>query len=315
MTDNTYGARLLDKLRVSAVVATYNGEAYILEQLRSIAAQTRPVDEVIIADDGSNDRTVDLVRAFIEQSAPGGWQLIVNEHNLGYAENFHSLMNACTGDIILLCDQDDRWTEHRVEVMTDIMIHHPEVELLNTDCETFSTGEPAIPPPEVDSDIELQKYRLDQKTFFLKHPGCVMCVRRSFYREIEMYWKKDVPHDAFLWGMAMMRESCYYAPYLSLMRRTHPDQTSGKIGHDKSHRIRYLIGVIDQCEALRLAGEAEDVTIKTKRLYAQMERTHRYRLELVRDKKWSRALLLIPKLGYYHAWRSYPVELLLAMKG
>ena len=49
---------------ISVVMATYNGEAFLQEQLESIASQSRPPDEMIIADDASQDATLDIVRKF-----------------------------------------------------------------------------------------------------------------------------------------------------------------------------------------------------------------------------------------------------------
>lgn len=56
-----------EKLTTSVVMATYNGEKYIIEQLKSLRDQTKLIDEVLIYDDGSQDKTADLIRKFIEK--------------------------------------------------------------------------------------------------------------------------------------------------------------------------------------------------------------------------------------------------------
>ena len=72
-------------MTTSVVLATYNGEEYIIEQLKSILHQTQKVDEVIICDDISSDRTVSLIREFIEENnLEKTWTLYVNEVNKGY---------------------------------------------------------------------------------------------------------------------------------------------------------------------------------------------------------------------------------------
>ena len=50
-------------IKYSVAVATYNGEKYIARQIRSILEQTFPVHEIIVSDDGSNDKTVDIVKS------------------------------------------------------------------------------------------------------------------------------------------------------------------------------------------------------------------------------------------------------------
>lgn len=73
-------------MKISLLMATYNGENYILEQLKSIYNQTVNPDEVLIADDVSNDRTVELIERFIEQHDLKNWKLMINSSNKGYKE-------------------------------------------------------------------------------------------------------------------------------------------------------------------------------------------------------------------------------------
>jgi len=54
------------KKRVSVCMATYNGELYIARQLISILSQLTEVDEVVISDDGSTDRTVEIIHNMAE---------------------------------------------------------------------------------------------------------------------------------------------------------------------------------------------------------------------------------------------------------
>ena len=94
-------------MKTSVVISTYNGEKYIIEQLDSLRKQSRPADEVIIADDCSSDHTVDIVKQYINQNKLNSWQVIVNDHNKGWRRNFMETMWNATGDLIFPCDQDD----------------------------------------------------------------------------------------------------------------------------------------------------------------------------------------------------------------
>ncbi len=105
---------------ISVVMAAYNGERFITEQLESILNQTRPVDEVIICDDRSTDNTVQLVRDFIEKHRLENWNVYINEKNLGFCLNFFGGIERAKGDIIFLCDQDDVWAERKVERMCGV---------------------------------------------------------------------------------------------------------------------------------------------------------------------------------------------------
>lgn len=73
---------------ITTVIPVYNGEKYILETLRSLAAQTRRPDRVVIVDDGSKDRTEQIVRDFAELKCE--WR--PNERNLGLFPNHNSAL-------------------------------------------------------------------------------------------------------------------------------------------------------------------------------------------------------------------------------
>ncbi len=95
-------------VRVGVVMTTFQGARWVGEQVASIQAQTRPVDEVLVYDDGSTDGTVDVVRA-------AGWEVTVNPVRLGTVRNVEQGLRSSTADLVLLCDQDDVWHPERVE--------------------------------------------------------------------------------------------------------------------------------------------------------------------------------------------------------
>lgn len=97
---------------VSVVMTTYNGEKYIREQLDSIIAQTYPIYELIIQDDGSTDRTVEICREDAKRYA--FIHVYQNEHNLGCDKNFETAAMRATGDYVALSDQDDIWFKDKI---------------------------------------------------------------------------------------------------------------------------------------------------------------------------------------------------------
>jgi hypothetical protein len=102
-------------MRISVAMCTFNGERFLAQQLASIQAQTRVPDEVVIRDDGSTDGTCRIVEDFA-RTFPGRIDVAVNPRRLGVTANFESVLAATTGDLILLCDQDDVWYPDRVQV-------------------------------------------------------------------------------------------------------------------------------------------------------------------------------------------------------
>ena len=99
---------------VSVALTTYNGSAYLREQLDSIYSQDYPLHEVFAVDDGSTDGT----RAILEEyGARNGLLWYLNESKLGFIKNFERALSLCTGDYIALADQDDVWKAHKVSLL------------------------------------------------------------------------------------------------------------------------------------------------------------------------------------------------------
>lgn len=107
---------------ISVALASHNGAAFIRTQVESILAQTLPVDEIVLGDDDSSDGTVELVRSTLEGHGP---RLLVRQHRpaLGVPANFADAIAHTSGDIVALCDQDDRWHPERLERLVPSLQH------------------------------------------------------------------------------------------------------------------------------------------------------------------------------------------------
>lgn len=123
---------------VSVALCTCNGARYIVEQVESILHQTSPVAEIVVHDDASDDDTVALVertwathRERSEGQAVPELRVTRNAHRLGVARNFEAALVACRGDLIALCDQDDRWNPDRLAVLVPHFVAHPATMLVH----------------------------------------------------------------------------------------------------------------------------------------------------------------------------------------
>jgi glycosyltransferase involved in cell wall biosynthesis len=96
-------------------MATYQGERYVERQLRSILEQLGANDEVIVVDDCSRDRTVEV----IESVGDPRIKLFRNPINRREVHSFGRAIELATGDIVFLSDQDDIWLPGRVQLMID----------------------------------------------------------------------------------------------------------------------------------------------------------------------------------------------------
>lgn len=105
-------------MKISVCMATYNGEKYIKEQLDSILYQLSEQDEVIISDDSSSDKTVEIVKFFNDSRI----KIFENQKFKSPIFNFENALKYATGDIIVLTDQDDLWGNNKIEVIRNSFV-------------------------------------------------------------------------------------------------------------------------------------------------------------------------------------------------
>jgi len=121
-------------MKISIALASYNGEKFIKEQLDSFISQTRLPDELVISDDGSTDRTLEIIKSF-SQTCPFPIKIISNAQRLGITKNFENAMKSCTGDIIFLSDQDDVWLPEKIHTLADVFNNNPKTGLVHCNAE------------------------------------------------------------------------------------------------------------------------------------------------------------------------------------
>ena len=115
---NTFQASQL----VSIVLATYNGEKYLAEQLQSLFQQTYANIEIIAVDDCSSDKTVEILNEHAKNHR--NMKVFVNDHNLGFIKNFERGCSLSNGNYIAFCDQDYYWDKNKIKKMAEAIGDH-----------------------------------------------------------------------------------------------------------------------------------------------------------------------------------------------
>lgn len=101
-------------MTISVVIATFNGSAFLREQIESVLNQTLLPDEIIVCDDNSTDNTWTIIEEYI-QKYPLLFRAFRNSERKGPHKNFKSAFNYTTSDLIAPCDQDDIWFPEKLE--------------------------------------------------------------------------------------------------------------------------------------------------------------------------------------------------------
>lgn len=218
-----------NNLKVSVVLATFNGEKYITKQLESILYQTTKADEVIISDDCSTDSTLEIVNNFItENSLSEKWSVFSNDQNLGYVKNFCSALEKANGDIIFLCDQDDIWNTEKLSSVLPLFDDF-DVFGVATNYKLINSNDQPI-------DFANKKANLSDEIsygslmFGNKIPGCCCAFRRRVTKEYLRTSTNVLPHD---WEMSIL--ASLYGKYLYVENelvsyRIHESNTIGIAG-------------------------------------------------------------------------------------
>lgn len=103
--------------KISIVLSTYNGKKYLQKQLDSLESQTDTEFELIIRDDGSVDKTYDLLNNFVKSSSLHV-KILPKNTNSGVKKSFEFLAREAIesgSSYIMFCDQDDIWNADKVE--------------------------------------------------------------------------------------------------------------------------------------------------------------------------------------------------------
>ena len=103
-------------MKIHILLSTYNGEQFLAEQIQSIQNQTVQDWKLLIRDDGSRDRTREIIQEFVAQDSRIHW---INENeskNLGVIKSFHNLAQVEEADVYFFSDQDDVWLPQKLEL-------------------------------------------------------------------------------------------------------------------------------------------------------------------------------------------------------
>ena len=96
---------------VSIVMPNYNGEKYIAQAIGSVIEQTYPNWELLVVDDCSSDKSVEIVKGFLDERI----KLIQNEQNSGAAKSRNNAIKQAKGRWIAFLDSDDTWKKDKLE--------------------------------------------------------------------------------------------------------------------------------------------------------------------------------------------------------
>jgi glycosyltransferase involved in cell wall biosynthesis len=197
-------------------MASYNGAAFIAEQIDSILAQLGPQDELVIVDDASTDGTREVVRSFADPRI----RLIEAAANQGYVRSFEQACRSSSGASILLADQDDVWTMGRLELMLAALERH---EVVASNFDVLGGGpRPGIRPLRSSDSNRRAANLLGILVGYRAYYGCAMAFRREvldMFTPVPPYLHES--HDLWLAICGNVLGSMRHLDESTLLRRIH----------------------------------------------------------------------------------------------
>lgn len=195
---------------ITILMASYNGEQYIGEQIESILNQTETNWKLVIQDDCSSDATYQIACRYA-QKHPNKITAVKRAKNSGSAEkNFFSMLAYADSDYIMFSDDDDVWLQDKIEKSMEIMQKAEQVNGADRPILIHSDLMVADEKLNVIANSMFQLQNLDAKRCRLNHilvqnivTGCTMAVNRALVR---MAAKAGTPENAIMhdWWFALI---------------------------------------------------------------------------------------------------------------
>lgn len=234
---------------ISVAMTTYNGEKYIIKQLESLKNQSMRIDEVIIYDDCSNDKTYDVVQKYIYDNKLLGWKIKRQPENVGWRRNFYTAIGEASGEYIFLSDQDDVWAYNKVQEMISALEENHDINVLccvANFIDQFGNkillDKKSLPFGKRKGN-KIIKASFDNKFIYSIMPGCTMAVRKKYAERAMACSYEDsnyiLPHDALFWKLGVLTESAYVLNEELISYRIHAENASSPAAN-MNHKIKSI---------------------------------------------------------------------------
>ena len=212
---------------VDVLLATYNGEKYLREQIDSILNQTYKDIRLIISDDCSKDNTRKILKEYEEKD--DRVKVYYQEKNLGYVRNFEFLLEKVENDLYMLSDQDDVWLEEKIEKSVK-KLEEDNSDLVFCDLEIVDKDLKIIDSSfwkAMKLDKKIRKYIDSYKMEYLYNciTGCTILSKKEFLKEILPIPKtsKYLIHDHWISLMVLLKGKVTFLDESCIKYRQHGD--------------------------------------------------------------------------------------------
>ncbi|CAH6803352.1 Glycosyl transferase [Vibrio chagasii] len=214
---------------VSVVMPCYNSEDFLNDAINSILDQSYKNIEFIIIDDGSTDRSRDIITSYTDQRIV----YLENEENMGLIDTLNKGCSIANGKYIARFDSDDICLKSRIELQVSYMENHTDVGMVGMYADTINEH----------GKIQKKKYRPQIKHDDIIKSSCVFCqfihptvmIRKSILDDFSLNYSHKAKHaeDYFLWSQIAKVARVSNIDQVGLLYRIHSKSVSHRFNEDQ----------------------------------------------------------------------------------
>ncbi len=232
---------------ITVLLATYNGESYIREQLDSLLEQSYKDFKILVSDDGSKDNTLSVLSEYVKKY-PDKISLLGGGSTGSAKNNFMKLLKSCDSEYVMFCDQDDYWKKDKIEKTYEKMLEterkfgnipiliHTNLSVADRDLKVISNS--FFDFQRISPDFNSLNNVLVQNNV----TGCTAMINHPLLYEVKKHTPKEFTmHDWWLNLVATVTGKVDYITESTMLYRQHGDN---QVGAKKATGVQFVANKI-----------------------------------------------------------------------
>ncbi len=236
-----------DYPKVSVAIGTWNRFEMVSEAIQAVLDQTYPVYEVVVFDDCSPDNSYERLKE--KYCNEPRVKVFKQTKNTGGVPNWNAAINACSGEYIAWCSDDDRFFSDHIQYAVGYLEEHPDIGMVHSEfASVFENGSTRRKFNKIDGSILSQvhidsrrfnePYQINADNFFeyyLKyfnwpfHPS-TMVFRKTIWAEVGEFDPDYELSDSDWYIRVAGSFKIVYLPHFGVLNRRHEGNWSSRMG-------------------------------------------------------------------------------------
>jgi len=235
------GQEAADNPLVSIVIPTYNYSTYVMTAIQSCLDQTYPNIEIIVGDDGSTDKTRELVEKNFGEKV-----MYIFQENSGVSAARNKGMHQARGEFLTFLDADDYLTPESIELRMDIFRRYPDIGIVVGESYTKNAGGDKLSyRPRQKADIVGKRFHEDLLLKRLAFATCTALVRSSLAKQVEFPPHISNGEDIAYFTRIFFSTDGYYLARPTAVIVHHPDSQRYNIEKIKKQNLDLVRTIFD----------------------------------------------------------------------